>query len=121
MSGFSFTIPGQPRPQRRHRHSAGGGGHRDPVTAAYEQSVACAAYLAGMRKEAGPFRLSVKVWRKSATVYDVDNLLKSVLDGMVRGGALKDDSIKYVPAMAIEHVGTDKEDPRCVVTLELIE
>ena len=121
MSGFRFTIPGQPRPQRRHRHSAGGGGHRDRVTAAYEQVVGLAALSAGMRLEPGPFRLSVKVWRKSATIYDVDNLLKSVLDGMVRARALWDDSIKYVPAMAIEHVGTDKEDPRCVVTLELIE
>ncbi len=123
MSGFGFIVLGQPIPQKRHRHDGRrkGGAYRDPATQAYEHAVGLSAIAAGMRGETGPFNLRVSAWRKSAHRYDVDNLLKSVLDGMTRAGALEDDNFTIVPIMWIEHMGTDKEHPRCVVVLEPIE
>lgn len=119
MSGFTFTVLGQPRPWARAGRN-GRSTYTPNAYATYRRMVGMAAIAAGMRSEVGPFRVSVEVWRKDRSRYDVDNLLKGVLDAMVRSKALKDDDIRYVRAESVEHMGEDKEHPRCVVRLELM-
>ena len=120
VSGFTFTILGQPRPWARAGRNGRSTYTPNPY-ANYRRMVGMAAIAAGMRSEVGPFRVSVEVWRKDCGTYDVDNLLKGVLDGLVRAKALKDDDIRYVRAVSGEHAGEDKEHPRCVVRLELMQ
>lgn len=113
-----FTVPGRPVPKARPR---GGRGrfYTKPETVAYESSVGREALAVGLTREVGPLTLHVDVWRATRRRYDVDNLLKAVVDGMVKCGALSEDNMTVVTAMSVRHCGVDKARPRVEVTVTI--
>ncbi len=49
---------------------------------------------------------------------DLDNQITSLLDGLVRAGALPDDCSSIVTKISAEFGGVDREDPRAEITVE---
>lgn len=106
-----FFIPGQPRGKGRPRATARGGyvrAYTDPKTRAYEHSVRAAYQEAGGERMEGPLRVEIRAVftppqslskRRRAGLMeqphtkkpDVDNITKSILDGL-NGAAYQDDS-----------------------------
>lgn len=114
MNEVSLWIPGEPHGKGRHRVSTQGGRVRtysDPKSEEYEQVIAAiarrAVHQAGARFETGialecefwMYFSPLKKWTKekiSPTFWtgkpDFDNVEKSILDGVVKGGLIDDDS-----------------------------
>lgn len=49
---------------------------------------------------------------------DLDNMATTVLDALVEGGVLEDDSIDNIRRLVIESGGVDKDDPRAEITIK---
>lgn len=114
MSRFiSFTVYGTPVPKERHRTMRRGRrivSFTPERTVAYEHLVgvtACEAMLDGVRRFDKPCGLCMMVYRKMAKG-DLDNLEKSVKDGM-NGMVYTDDRL-----VKVHHtwMGESKDDPR---------
>jgi Holliday junction resolvase RusA-like endonuclease len=61
---------------------------------------------AGKRRFAGEVEMAIELYRPDARKYDVDNWVKSVLDGLQHGLILKDDA--QVMALAVAKCGIAK-------------
>ena len=107
MSEIHFTVPGNPVGKARPRFTRGRA-YTPAKTQEYEQIVAAAAYEAIKTPLPGPLRVTLFCWfeipqslsapKKSARLSthhvqkpDIDNVIKSVTDGM-NGIAYADDS-----------------------------
>ena len=102
MKSFSFSIPGRPRPKGRPRVSARGFVYTDSTTREYEKHVGNSYKEAEGPLFEGSVCVVVKLTTKGAEVTisdieeksglrsDIDNLVKSILDGL-NGIAFKDD------------------------------
>lgn len=89
----SFTIPGEGVPKGRPRFNRRSGNFYTPkTTKVYEDCVALLAVATRARytKEID-VRVEVVIYTKKKSPADIDNISKSVLDGMQRGGMLEDD------------------------------
>lgn len=74
-----------------------------PRTTQYEERIAWYARAERARVEA-PLEVVVEAWSQRPLRCDLDNVLKAVLDGLVRGGAISDDSAAVVVAKSIRAV-----------------
>lgn len=73
--------------------------------------------LGGKRTTEGYYDVSVALYRKDNVRRDLDNGLSSIMDGLVKAGAIPDDSVRFVRSMAIKDMGIDKKDPRAVISI----
>ena len=104
---YSFTIPGAPKVKERPRILKSGKTYTPKATAQYEAAVA-AAYDGPLFE--GPVRLDV-CFEQDRTIVriipmdaeekpklrgDIDNYLKALQDGLVKGGAFDDNQIILV-------------------------
>lgn len=102
-----FHIPGRPVPKGRPRMSRTGGVYTPKTTAEYEKAVARSWYLAyGDRALEGRLRLLVNVHTDRHQKQDVDNLAKSVLDGMQRGGAFAEGDQQVYSLTVVKYPAT---------------
>lgn len=89
---IKITIPGRPVPKARPRLGMRGKTayiYTPPKTKEYEELVGWTAKAAGCRPIEGP--VEVELWCYTKGRADVDNLSKSILDGL-NGVAFDDDS-----------------------------
>lgn len=92
-------------------------------TTSFERQVAAAAQEAGLRAGAGPCEVALRVWLPvEANRMDLDNIAKSVLDGLVLAGkaALVDDSVRHVRRIVAEFGGIDGVNPRTLIRVRLL-
>lgn len=121
-----FTVPGQPHPAERPRRVQRG---RSAVwitpdkTLAAEQAVADAylSFYRGWPPMEGPLVLSATFWRNTRRACDLDNLLKTVMDGLTKAGAWGDDSQVARFRDVERFYGVALSDARTIVTLSTIK
>jgi Holliday junction resolvase RusA-like endonuclease len=88
----SLTIPGEPVAKERPRRGAHGNFYTPRSTQAYEEIVGM--YALQLPRYEGPVSLNLiffcspRPWQKMP---DLDNLIKSILDGLQKGRAIVDD------------------------------
>ena len=113
---ITFTIPGQPRPKQRAR--GGNGRHYTPeATRQWEETVGWYANNAMSRGGHDiltvPLMLSVIFYREHERKADLDNLVKSIQDGM--NGIVYEDDKQVVVLNA--RVLYEQETPRVEVEI----
>jgi|GEM_PF-1189288 len=59
----------------------------------------------------------VEFYNKDAHRRDIDNQLTSVMDALVKGGVIPDDSQAHVVQEVVRFAGVDSVDPRAEVTI----
>lgn len=115
---IAFTLTGCPVPKGRPRVTRGGLRTFTPSrTLRYENAVGMAAKAAGARVTTEPMRLVCRFYLPDGRQSDIDNLAKSVLDGLNRV-AWKDDS-QVRELMASKAI--DRANPRVEVEIWNIE
>ena len=107
-AGLTFAVPGKPVPKQRPRMTRSGSVYTPAATTRYERLVAKHARAAGAAPMTGPVAVDISVrfpipksWTKARRLAadggphtqrpDIDNLQKSVLDGL-NGVAFSDDA-----------------------------
>ncbi len=89
---YEFTIPGPPIAKQRPRRAAAGHWYTPRRTVEFEETVAWSAKAAGVKLDPEKrYTLTLRFYLSTFT-RDVDNLAKSVLDGLQRMGQEWDDS-----------------------------
>lgn len=146
MKQVCFFVPGQPEGKRRHRARRQGSHVKifsDPKTVAYEARVAMAARRAAMRiRFAEPVSVHIVAMRRrpkapnyqhevfSAPLIDgrrsctsgpdIDNIYKTILDGINQSSIWKDDRL-VVELTGVSVWANDGEEPRVDVTITEME
>lgn len=116
MSAIRVVVGGSPVGKQRPRLGKGGNVYTPARTRRYERTVQWSALGARPRtwSLSGVYRVEVEAWFADARRRDGDNVLKSVLDGMI--GVLYDDDSQVV--VAVISKGIDRENPRTVIVVE---
>jgi Holliday junction resolvase RusA-like endonuclease len=143
MDAITFTVPGQPVPQPRHKISTWGGRGRAYIEArhpihAYRQAIALAAQAAGRkRREGGGVSLEINFvfarppshWTKSGLAKgapaippkcDWDNLGKAVSDAITDSAAIWIDDDQVVEAVVRKRYADRGELPGTTVTVRSV-
>jgi len=91
-------------------------------TTSYERAVAAAAGEAGVMVRDRPCEVWLRVWLPPHSTMDLDNVTKSVLDGLVLAGkaALADDNVQIVRRTVAEYAGVDAVRPRTEVRVMVL-
>lgn len=119
---LEITIPGDPVTTARARFSSRGGFGvvYTPAKSIQYQNVV-ATYVQAASSERGlryTFRVEAKFFKAGRQRTDIDNLLKSVLDGCTRSGIWADDSqVREVSAKLL----LAQDEPRLELVLEEVE
>ena len=122
MTSLTFTVPGKPQPKQRARRGRNGRWYTPQATRDYEREVSIAAW-ATIKVFGLPwaldarYRVTVGCFMPDKRKRDADNVAKSVLDGCNRV-LWDDDSQVYEITVRKE---LDRENPRTVVTVEILE
>ena len=123
---WEMAVAGVPRTKARHRSGRSGRGpdagrhaYTPDTTVDYERRVAGVAINAGVAICEGRCDLDVRVWLPDRRRKDLDNVLKVVMDGLVRGGRLllHDDSFVHVRSVRCWHAGYDAANPRVEIRI----
>lgn len=85
----AVVIPGRPVPKERPRVGRAGNVYTPRATKEYEEAVAWAVRASRQRVE-GDCEVFITV-RCETRGFDIDNVLKGLLDGMEKGGAFSND------------------------------
>ena len=105
---LTFTIPGRAVPKGRPRMTRSGGVYTPKTTVDYEKLVATAWNdKFGMLALNGKLRVTINVYTDRHAKQDVDNLAKSILDGMQRAGAFYDGDHQVYSLGVIKHAVTE--------------
>ena len=122
MKRFEFTVPGEPVPKgrprvqtkdRRGKKLAYPRVYTPTKTAQAERRIAQYALDAGVRKSlSGRISVKIEFWKASARKTDLDNLVKTVLDGL-NGVAWDDDEQVCELEASKMHAG----DPRTTIVM----
>lgn len=115
MTRLEFLVPGPPVPKERPR-VVNGHTFTPARTAAYERLVAQCARAAGARPVAGPVVLRACFYLPDARRRDLDNLQKSVLDGLNRIAFLDDSQVQRIEV----EKQIDRASPRAWVSVEVL-
>ncbi len=86
-----FTVPGDPVPHERPRLGRRGHVFTPPRTAAYRTTSALLVRAASTGRSRALVGLRVTFYRATARRCDLDNLLKSLLDGITESGRIWED------------------------------
>ena len=117
MTELSFFIPGRPVPKSRARAGAGGRFFTPKRTREYEELVAWTARTQPFALGSGPVALRIVLKSSSALKGDIDNYAKAILDGMVKGQMMVDDSQVY--SLSVQFViGCELADEGAQVFIE---
>ncbi len=111
-----ITIPGRPVPKGRPRLGVRGRTayvYTPPETREYERLVGLVAKSAGCRPVEGPVSVELDIFTQRRM--DVDNVAKSVLDGL-NGVAYEDDN-QVVELLVRKHKVTRKEEERVEIEI----
>jgi Holliday junction resolvase RusA-like endonuclease len=103
-----FRIDGRAVPKGRPRMTKMGGVYTPKTTVDYEKLVAAAwndNY--GMLALNGRLRVTINVHTDRHAKQDVDNLAKSILDGMQRAGAFSEGDEQVYSLGVVKHAATD--------------
>lgn len=119
MITAATSILGEPVPKERPRIGKNGNVYTPSKTKAYERAVALIARTKLPRfKEADRLIVNLTFYCATAKTKDLDNLCKSTLDGLQKGGTFKNDS--QIVELHAKKVVSFTETPRTeieVVTL----
>lgn len=115
MTVTVLEIPGAPVPKARPRANGRGGVYTPSRTHQYEELVAWAARAKRIRLGQGPVEIQADFHTRKGGG-DLDNLLKSLLDGLVKGGAIDDDAAHIVPKITVRRFH-DPRNERCHIRL----
>lgn len=85
-----LTIPGAPVPKGRARKGRGGHWYTPEATRNAEERIALLARSQRVRFGSDPVNVSI-VFHVAVRDFDIDNLVKCVLDGLTKGEAWDDD------------------------------
>jgi Holliday junction resolvase RusA-like endonuclease len=89
----SVVVPGNPVAHQRPRVTRSGHTYTPAPTVEYKKMVATYVQSAAVRRLAGSaYGVQARFYRSNRQRVDVDNLLKSILDGSTQAGIWKDDS-----------------------------
>lgn len=119
---LTFTVPGPPVPKERARILKRRK-YTPDKTKAFEASVAAFAKIAmrdadvEMVGKKIPVALSLEFYMQDGRRRDIDNMAKSVMDGL--NGVLYHDDYQVVRLECVKSV--DKDEPRTVIALTLEE
>ena len=116
MDACTFEVPGPPVPKQRPRRAPTGHWYTPKRTTDYEEAVAWAAKAANLRLEPGVL-CGVRIdFYLSTHQRDVDNMAKSILDGLQRmGDGWNDNQVRDLH-VSVRNVGDGGEE-RAVVTV----
>lgn len=64
-----------------------------------------------------PLKVKISIWQKDKTRRDLDNQATSILDALVAGGVIVDDSVDIVQELIVKMMGTDKKHPRARIEI----
>lgn len=113
---FIFTVPGRPRPKARPRF-AKGRVFTPAETLEYEARVReHAAFMFDKPLESDDLKAYIDVFVKGRNHADLDNFVKSILDGMNRTAYLDDKQIKHIDANLL--FVASKDDERAEIIIE---
>lgn len=102
-----FRIDGRAVPKGRPRMTRAGGVYTPKTTVEYEKQVAAAWNdKFGMMALNGRLRVTINVHTDRHAKQDVDNLAKSILDGMQRAGAFTTGDEQVYSLGVIKHAAT---------------
>ena len=100
-----IEIPGRPVAKQRAR-TVNGHTYTPPETRAFEQLVAmCTQVQRRGEKLTGDISVDITMTAEKKLTGDIDNYAKSILDGIVKGGAIEDD--RQIRRLQIEIVHGD--------------
>lgn len=116
VESFSFTLQGPPQPKQRARAGRGGRFYTPLETRAYEKAIKRVASLTAGSSwgRGGIYRVHVHAVFANNHPRDLDNLVKSVLDGM-NGVAWHDDRQVFETSA---RKSVDAANPRTEVRVE---
>lgn len=63
------------------------------------------------------YQIKAVIYQPNGIRRDLDNQMTSILDALVKSGAILDDCRKFVKALAVIDGGIDKSDPRAEITI----
>ena len=110
----AFTVPGTPVPKQRPRRNARGVWYTPAKSRAYEKAVGAYALAGRVRPTSSSLRVSIALFLPDRRRRDVDNMAKSILDGL--NGTAFDDDDQVVELNVTKQI--DRENPRAEVTIE---
>jgi len=119
---LTLRVPFPPSGNRQARHAAGAH-YLSPETVRYRGAVRGVLSEMGYghyRKPLGQLgKLSIKVLLVPATKHamDADNRVKSLLDALVKGGLLEDDSNRVLGSVYAEWGEPQKDDPHAIISI----
>lgn len=115
-----LSIPAALVPSLNRMYSAN---HRERARVAREAHEAIGWHIKATMGEvtplAGPVMVCITAY--GAPPYDADNYLKTLLDGLVIAGVLKDDGYKYLPELRVRVRRSDKASARVEVHIKQFE
>lgn len=116
---YMFHVPGRAVPKARPRLGAAGHVYTPTPTRRYEEAVAWCAIAAGVRLRPGDrIAVACDFWLCPVTG-DVDNRIKSILDGLQRAFPLWDD--RLVERVTGRQVQAErKDDERTLIRVEVL-
>lgn len=115
-----IRVPGDPVPKGRPRRARNGSFYTPKRTTDYEELVAWSWKQTRIKPLAGPVSVRLDFIMATARRVDLDNLVKSVLDGLTLGGAWADDS-QVVRLEARKHLPDFRvRAPETIVTVEAV-
>jgi len=65
----------------------------------------------------GKLTIVMGFWNKDNRAHDMDNQISTILDALVKGKVIEDDSQKYIKHLTANNNGVDKEDPRVQIVI----
>lgn len=125
-SFFPITIrlPFPPSGNRQARHAAGAH-YLSPEATRYRGAVRGILWELGYghyrKPMPGPLAIEVLLVPATKHAMDADNRLKSLLDALVKGGLLEDDSNRVVRSVYAEWGEPQKDNPHAIVSVTLFE
>lgn len=63
------------------------------------------------------YEIGIKIWQADGIRRDLDNQCSTLMDAMVRSGAIPDDCRKFVRMITIRDEGIDKDRPGAEITI----
>lgn len=67
------------------------------------------------------FGIVMRIWEKDRRRRDLDNQATAILDALVKGTVIPDDSSQIVRKLTVEYMGVDKEQPRAEIEISEVE
>lgn len=95
---LSFEVPGNCVPKQRPRLGRGGHTYTPKRTLDYEKKVAALALQAGAKPSKERLKLRVIFYFSDKKKRDIDNCIKSILDGLNKVAWEDDEQIQYLSA-----------------------